>query len=79
MTLGDEFNRFVERRAQINEELDSSRVEVDAWIEMHRDGVDNIAELATLEGLLAQRRELLERLARLDDSFMNYLLQIRNG
>jgi hypothetical protein len=35
-------------------------------------------ELATLEGMLKQRRSLLTELANLDDEFIDYLMSVRN-
>jgi len=68
------FSRFAERRARLMERLDSSRTHVDAWIEAHRNAKATISELAQLEGLLAERRNMLDELVKLDDSLLDHLV-----
>ena len=68
------FSRFAERRARLMERLDSSRTHVDAWIEAHMATKVTITELAQLEGLLAERRNMLDELLKLDDSLLEHLV-----
>jgi hypothetical protein len=56
------------------ERLDSSRVQVDEWIDAHKEQRASVTELAQLEGLLAERRSLLDELLRLDDSLLERLV-----
>jgi hypothetical protein len=72
-----QFARFIDRRETLNEHLDVTRAQVDAWIATHEVGEPTVADLAHLEGLLAQRRDYLAQLAELDDTFMNHLLELR--
>lgn len=79
MVPGDsEFQRFVQRRAVLNERLEAARVAIDQWI-AENDREPSMSQLAHLEGLLKVRRDLLEELIRLDDSFMGHLLRLRQG
>jgi len=68
---------FVTRRRRLNERLDSLGRDVDEWIEGYN-GTPSMSVLATLEGLLTERRLLLTRLAELDESFVQYLVTLRN-
>lgn len=79
MRADPHFQRFVEQRRRLNEKLDSSRVEVDQWIEVHQENEATLVEIAHLEGLLQERRDLLSALAALDDSFVGHLLEIRQS
>lgn len=68
------FTQFFERRSRILDRLDSTRTKVDAWIDAHKTQAPNLAELAQLEGLLAERRNTLAELLRLDDSLVDHLV-----
>jgi hypothetical protein len=68
------FTRFVERRARLLDRLDTTRVEFDAWIESHKVLPASVADLAQLEGLLAERRNTLDDLLKLDDSLLDHLV-----
>jgi hypothetical protein len=68
------FTNFLERRARILGHLDTTRVQVDAWIDAHLTAPASITELAQLEGLLAERRNLLDELLKLDDSLLDHLV-----
>jgi hypothetical protein len=71
-----EFTHFVEQRAALNERLDATRGELDEAIEACRLQA-TMTTLARLEGLLLQRRDLFARLAALDESFVEYLIEMR--
>jgi len=68
------FTRFVERRARLLDRLDTTRVQFDAWIDTHKALSANVADLAQLEGLLAERRNTLDDLLKLDDSLLDHLV-----
>jgi hypothetical protein len=68
------FKNFVERRARVLRHLDSTRTQFDAWLEAHRAEAASVAHLAQLEGLLAERRNLLDELLKLDDSLLDHLV-----
>ena len=68
------FTRFVERRARLLDRLDTTRVQFDAWIDTHKVLSANVADLAQLEGLLAERRNTLDDLLKLDDSLLDHLV-----
>ena len=68
------FSRFIERRARLMDHLDSSRVQFDTWIEAHKSQPASISDLAQFEGLLAERRNTLDELLKLDDSLMDHLV-----
>ena len=73
-TPSEEFQRFVQRRARLNKQLDDARDRIDVWIAQNETGDASSTQLAYLEGLLEVRRDLLRDLLELDDSFMDYLL-----
>ena len=68
------FTRFIERRERILGHLDTTRVQFDAWIEAHKAQAASISDLAQLEGLLAERRNMLDELLKLDDSLLDHLV-----
>ena len=74
----EEFARFVQRRARLNEQLDSARDEIDSWIQEHLESDVTVTELGQLEGLLKVRSDHLTELAALDDSFMIHLIELLN-
>ncbi len=73
-----ELLRFSRRRLELNSQLDSARVDLDAWFEA-MDGEISMTQIARLQGLLEARRDLLARLIELDDSFIAYLVSLRSG
>jgi hypothetical protein len=68
------FKAFIERRTRIMTRLDSSRVQVDRWLDAHKTMAPSISDLAQLEGLMAERRNLLDELLKLDDSLLDHLV-----
>ena len=72
----EEFSRFLQRRARLNEQLDTDRIEIDAWLEAHMEGDVTVVELGLLEGLLQARSKHLNELAALDESFMDHLVEL---
>jgi hypothetical protein len=68
------FARFVERRSRLLESLDGGRTRVDEWLEEHKTKRPNITALAYLEGLIAERRSMLEELMVLDESLLEHLV-----
>jgi hypothetical protein len=72
----DELRRFVQRRARLNDKLEEAKARIDVWVNEHETGEASSTELAYLEGLLEARRDLLRELLALDDSFMEYLLDL---
>jgi hypothetical protein len=78
MTLEQDaaFQRFVQRRQRLNEQLEEARLRIDAWIAEHQDDSPSTSELAYLEGILKARRDLLAELVELDDTFMTHILEL---
>jgi len=72
-----EYGQFVERRRNLNEQIETTGLAVDDWIATHEARAPSLGELAELEGLLSQRRDLLSQLASLDDAFMDHLVSLR--
>lgn len=70
------FDNFVRRRERLNLTLDEGRGQLDQWIDSHRDKSATLPELAFFEGLLADRRRVLEDLLKLDDSMLDHLVSI---
>jgi hypothetical protein len=68
------FTSFVERRSRLMDHLDTTRIQFDKWIEAHKTLPANVADLAQLEGLLAERRNTLDDLLKLDDSLLDHLV-----
>ena len=77
-----EFQIFIESRSRLNEQLDRLRAEVDNWLAANAgdavEGDPSLKDIAALAGLLENRKDLLSELARLDDNFITFLLQLRN-
>jgi hypothetical protein len=77
-----EYSGFLSRRAHLQELLDEIRLLVDEWvaewIAAHPTPQASFVDLAFLEGMLADRRHLLNALASLDEEFVAFLLGIRN-
>ena len=71
------FRRFVQLRQELNTQLADRAAEVDEWLARKYETSPTFADLALLEGLLLERRNLLSELAALDDDFMNHLLRLR--
>jgi hypothetical protein len=68
------FLRFVERRRALMQRSDTTKAQVDAWIEHHMGEEPSLSELASLEGILAQREALLSEFLEMDRNFMDHLL-----
>jgi hypothetical protein len=73
-----EFVQFVRRRQRLNERLDASRAQLDAWLAEHLSEVPSMVQLATLEALLTTRRDALAELIALDDDFMLHLIELKS-
>jgi hypothetical protein len=71
-----EFVRFAERRQQLNSRLDETRDKIDQMVAAYQSD-SPIVEIAALEGVLIERRDILKELATLDDNFIGYLLLAR--
>ncbi|HWO72654.1 MAG TPA: hypothetical protein VNN21_03770 [Dehalococcoidia bacterium] len=69
---------FSRRRREINDRLDATRRQLDALLEILEDGRATIRDLALFEGLLQERRDLLAGLARLDDAFLDHIIELRS-
>lgn len=71
--------RFAKERDHLNARLDETRAQISEWITtaQGQGGSADFAELATIEGLLATRRDYLTELIKLDDAFVDYLLTLR--
>jgi hypothetical protein len=73
------FAHFVRRRRRLNERLDETRGQIDAWIAEHENQTPTMVDLATLEALLQTRRDALAALVALDDEFMSHLIELRSS
>jgi hypothetical protein len=71
------FGHFVRRRQRLNERLDVTRAQIDSWIAEHADTSPSMVALATLEALLAARRDALAEVIALDEEFMLHLIELR--
>jgi hypothetical protein len=71
--------RFISRRERLLVRFDAVRASLDVWIGEHRDIGIPIAECAYFEGLLGERRSVLEALINIDDELLNHVLQLQNG
>jgi hypothetical protein len=76
MTSESVFQTLVANRKRLLEQLDLSRSALDDWLNVYRPGTARIADLARLEGLLAERRDQLAQLLKLDDALMDYLVSV---
>jgi hypothetical protein len=68
---------FFERREHLIEVLTKTGQQVRAWFDARKEAEPTLLELALLEGLLAERRNHLEQLMRLDDDILNRLVAAR--
>ncbi|HEY7269531.1 MAG TPA: hypothetical protein VH951_06865 [Dehalococcoidia bacterium] len=67
---------FFEKRKRLIEVLCSTGRSVDEWYETHVDEEPPpLSELATLAGLLAERRNYLDELLQLDDDVLTELVK----
>ena len=78
MVYETEFARFTRRREVLNQRLDATRAELDAWIAENAGQSAATAGLAYLEGLLATRSRIFQELKDLDDSLVDFLLRLRH-
>ena len=74
----ERFKNFPKRRQPIIERLTETRKQLDDWLETN-EAMGNIADLAYLEGLLQVRRELLSKLAALDEEMIELLIEVRTS
>jgi hypothetical protein len=72
------FERFITRRERLLRRYDEVHTALEAWISAHRSAGIPMAELAHFEGLLGERRSLLEELMDADDEMLDAVL-IQNG
>jgi hypothetical protein len=72
-----QLDTFFERRRRLLAESTVARVAIDAWYEARKDHEPDLRELASLEGLLADRRRYLEQLMKLDDDMLDQLIAHR--
>jgi len=69
--------QFFARRERLIEVLNRTALKVTEWYEHRREAEPSIQELALLEGMLAERRTLLESLMKLDDDMLTELVKLR--
>jgi hypothetical protein len=70
---------FFERRQRLLAESTVARLAIDRWYDDRKESEPGLRELATLEGLLADRRRHLELLMKLDDDMLNQLIAHRTS
>ena len=75
--IDPEFAQFARRRQRLNERLEASRQQLDAWMLEHSEQTPSMLALGTLEGLLKTRRDMLAELVSLDEQFMDHLIEMK--
>lgn len=71
MDPAEALQAFVSQRAKLIEEIETSRVEVEAWLARYgTDSGVSLSDLALLAGIIELRRDVLVKLAKLDDEFL---------
>lgn len=70
-------NTFFAKRERLIAELQASARRVNAWWAEREESDPTLHELARLEGLLAERRMLLEQMIKLDDDMLGRLVEAR--
>jgi hypothetical protein len=78
MEIGRTLEDFFKRRHQLEEELIRSGRKLTDWYEERRGSFATMREFAMLEGLLQERRGLLEQLMKLDDDMLSQLISERS-
>jgi hypothetical protein len=68
---------FFARRQRLNLALTAAAQRIDRWYERNQGPEPSLQALAIFEGLLAERRNLLEELAQLDDDMLVQLIKAR--
>jgi hypothetical protein len=71
--------QFWTRRHRLLTVLDDLRRQIDDWFLDPATTVPTISQLAVLEGLLAQRKSLLNDLVSLDDEMLETLVALRGS
>jgi hypothetical protein len=71
--------RFITRRERLLMRFDEVRAALDVWIAAHRSVGIPITELAHFEGLLGERRSILQQLMELDDEMLDTVLLLQTG
>jgi hypothetical protein len=71
--------RFITRRERLLMRFDEVRAALDVWIAAHRGAGIPITELAHFEGLLGERRSILQQLMELDDEMLDTVLLLQTG
>jgi hypothetical protein len=70
------FAAFLQKRSRLIESLNDLGNRLDNWIQTSENVDLTMTDVAHLEGLLSGRRDLVNELAALDDSFMSTLLTL---
>ena len=73
-----ELQRFAHRRKELIEHADQTGGDVDQWLKSFANTRPPMSELGRFETLLVHRRDALEALMRLDDHFIQYLVEHRH-
>ena len=68
---------FFARRARLITELQTTARKINAWWAERENSDPSLQDLAMLEGMLAQRKTLLERMMQLDDDMLSELVRAR--
>jgi hypothetical protein len=71
--------QFWTRRHRLLRILDDLRQQIDDWFLDPASTVPTMHQLAELEGLLAERKSLLDDLVKLDDEMLETLVTIRGA
>ena len=78
MTNEDQFQGLIARRSELNDRLDETRSTIDEYLcQMPR--LIPAKELAFLAGLLHVKRDLLDELAKVEDSMVDLLLALQSA
>lgn len=77
MEITRDLETFFARREHLLDELTHGAQNVTAWYEQRRATDPTLHDLAMLEGMLAERKKLLEQLTKLDDDMLVQLIKAR--
>ena len=77
MEMSPVLHNFFARRERLINELATTGRQLTLWYEARRHSEPTLRELASLEGMLAERRYLLERLVKLDVDMLDHLIEVR--
>ncbi len=73
------FLQYRERRLRMYERLDKVRAQVTAWIDKSAESWPELTDLARLEALHVERRQLLADFQEAENAFIDYLLKRRRS